>query len=102
MNAGFATSASEPLPNQLGGDISAGQAQRSRGTTAEEGPAHPDDTCRGVLQQGQRAGIADRCQPSRFRRDSPEFDCYVPLSRFTNLFSRFLSSAVSAVQQLDI
>jgi len=48
-----------------------------------------------------------RCQPSRFRRDGPEFDCYVPLSRFTYLLSCFLSSAVSAVQltisaQLDI
>ena len=46
----------EPPPYQLGGDISAGQGQRSRGTTAEKGPEHTDDTCRGVLQQGQRAG----------------------------------------------
>jgi len=27
-----------------------------RGTTAEGGTAHTDDTCRGVLQQGQRTG----------------------------------------------
>jgi len=33
-----------------------------------------------------------RRQPSRFRRDSPEFDCYGPLSCFTNLSSRFFSS----------
>ena len=44
--------------------------------------------------------LLHRCQPSRFRRDTPEFDFYVPLSRFTNRLSRFLSSAVSAVQQL--
>jgi len=30
-----------------------------------------------------------RCQRYRFRRDSPEYDCYVLLSRFTNLLSRF-------------
>ena len=36
--------------------------------------------------------ILHRCQPSRFRQDGPEFDCYVPLSRFTNLLSDFLSS----------
>jgi len=41
-----------------------------------------------------------KCQPSRFRQDSPEFGCYVPLFLFTNLLSHFLSSAVSAVQQL--
>jgi len=34
-----------------------------------------------------------RCQPSRFRRDSPKFDCYVPLSHFANLLSRFWSFA---------
>ena len=37
--------------------------------------------------------ILHRCQLSRFRQDSSEFDCYVLLSRFTNLLSRFLSSA---------
>ena len=42
--------------HQLGGDISAGQGQRTRETTAEGGPAHPDGTCRGALQQGQRTG----------------------------------------------
>jgi len=26
------------------------------GTTAEGGPAHSDDTCRGALQLGQRTG----------------------------------------------
>ena len=31
--------------HQLGGDISAGQGWRSRGTTVEGGPSHPDDTC---------------------------------------------------------
>ena len=29
------------------------------------------------------------CQPSRFRRDCTEFDCYVPPSRFINPLSRF-------------
>ena len=46
----------EPPPHQLGGDISAGQGQRTRGTTAEGGPVRPDDTCRGTLQQGKRTG----------------------------------------------
>ena len=35
----------EPPPHQLGGDFSAGQGWRSRGTTVEGGPSHPDDTC---------------------------------------------------------
>ena len=58
----------EPPPHQLGGDISAGQGQRSRGTTAERGPARTDDTCRGVLQQGQRVGdpeLLDRIDERR-------------------------------------
>jgi len=46
----------ECFSHQLGGDISAGQGQRIWGTTAKGDPAHPDDTCGGVLQQGQRAG----------------------------------------------
>ena len=29
------------------------------------------------------------CQPSRFRRDCTDFDCYVPPSRYTNPLSRF-------------
>ena len=43
----------EPPPHQLGGDISAGQGTTC---TTEGGLAHPDDTCRGALQQGQRTG----------------------------------------------
>ena len=31
-------------------------------------------------------GLLHTCQPSRFRRDCTEFDCYVPPSRFTNPF----------------
>ena len=34
-------------------------------------------------------GVSHTCQPSRFRRDCTDFDCYVPLSRFTNPLSRF-------------
>jgi len=29
------------------------QGQRTRGPHAKGGPAHTDETCRGVLQQGQ-------------------------------------------------
>ena len=32
------------------------QGQRTRGPHAKGGPAHTDETCRGVLQQGQRTG----------------------------------------------
>jgi len=34
-------------------EIGAGQCQRTRGNTAEGGPAHTDDTHIGVLQLGQ-------------------------------------------------
>jgi len=43
-------------PYQLGGDISAGRGQRTRGITAEGGPTQTNDTCRGALQPGQRTG----------------------------------------------
>jgi len=29
---------------------------KAKGTTAVRGPAHPDDTCRGAFQLGQRTG----------------------------------------------
>jgi len=32
------------------------QGQRAWGPHAKGGPAHTDETCRGVLQQGQRTG----------------------------------------------
>ena len=38
----------EPPPHQLGGDSARGQGELR--------PEHPDDTCRGALQQGQRTG----------------------------------------------
>ena len=53
-----------------------------------------------MAAKDKKAGLSHRCQPSSFRWDSPEFNCYVPLSRFTNSLSHILSSAVSAVQQL--
>ena len=34
-----------------------GVRQRTRGTTAEGGPALSDDTCKGVLQPGKRTGL---------------------------------------------
>ena len=46
----------EPPPHRLGEGINAGQRQRTRGTTAEGGPALSDDTCKGVPQPGKRTG----------------------------------------------
>ena len=47
----------EPPPHRLGEGINAGQRQRTRGTTAEGGPALSDDTCKGVPQLGKRIGL---------------------------------------------
>ena len=41
--------------HHLGGDHSTGPWQRT-GAVGEEGPAHPDDTLRRVLQPGWRTG----------------------------------------------
>jgi len=53
-----------------------------------------------MAAKDKKAGLSHRCQPSSFRQDRPEFDCYVPLSHFTSFLSHISSSAVSAVQQL--
>ena len=37
------------------------------------------------LNSGYQVPLLHRCQPSRFRRDSTEFYCCVPLSRFVSL-----------------
>ena len=47
----------ESPSDRLGGEHSAGPWQRT-GAVAEGGPAHPDDTLRGVLQPGRRTGSA--------------------------------------------
>jgi len=61
-------------PHQLGGDISAGQGQRTRETTAEGGPAHTDDTYRGAFQPVQRTGnprLLDHIDVLRSNRHQP-------------------------------
>jgi len=66
-------------PHQLGGDISAGQDQRTRRTSAERGHAHTNDICRGALQLGQRTGnprLLDCVakETGREEQSSPTFD----------------------------
>ena len=46
----------EPPPGLLGGDHSAGPWQRTRTVGEGGGPAHPDDTLRGVLAPRWRTG----------------------------------------------
>ena len=46
-----------------------------------------------------REVVPHRCQPSRFRRDSPAFWCFVPLSRFNSPLSRFFSSQSCSLQK---
>jgi len=70
----------EPPPHHLGEGISAGQSQRTRGTTAEGGPALSDDTCKGVLQQDRGLEILGcwttlmRRQEGRSNQSSLTFD----------------------------
>ena len=76
----------EPPSDRLGGDHSAGPRQRI-GTVGERGPAHPDDTLRGVLQPGWRTGshwLLDRCdeEAGREEQSSPTFDL-----QMTSIFS---------------
>ena len=53
----------EPPPDPLGGDHSAGLWQRT-GAVGEGGPAHPNNTFRGMLQLRRRTGsycLLHRC-----------------------------------------
>jgi len=63
--------------HQLRGDISAGQGQRTRGTTAVGGLARQDDNCRGAFQPRQRAGdprFLDSTNEETGREGHPTFD----------------------------
>ena len=68
----------EPLSDALGGDHHTGLWQRT-GAVGEGDPAHPDDTCGGVLQPTWRTGsswLLDRCDEEAGREEqySPIFD----------------------------
>ena len=67
-----------PPPDPLGGDHRTGPRQRT-GAVGEGGPAHPDDTRGGVLQQRWRTGspwLLDHCddEAGREERSLPTFD----------------------------
>ena len=68
----------ESPPDPLGRDHCAGPWQRT-GTVGEGGPAHQDDTLRGVLQPRWRTGsswLLDHCDEKARREEqsSPNFD----------------------------
>ena len=69
------TCVGESPSNRLGGDHSAEPWQRT-GVVGEGGPAHPDDTLRGVLQPGWRTGspwLLDRCDEEVGRGSNPHW-----------------------------